>query len=45
VYVLDELPPSQNDSNVWSVRIDPRAQNLVGTAMRLTAGPGASTVP
>jgi len=40
LYVLDELPPSQNDSNVWSVRIDPRAQNLVGTAMRLTAGPG-----
>jgi len=40
VYVLDEPPPSQNDSNVWSVRIDPRTENLLGTATRLTAGPG-----
>ena len=40
VYVLDEVPPSQNDSNAWSVRIDPRTGTLVGAATRLTAGPG-----
>jgi Tol biopolymer transport system component/DNA-binding winged helix-turn-helix (wHTH) protein len=40
VYVLDEAPPSQDDSNVWSVRIDSRTGNLLGTATRLTAGPG-----
>jgi Tol biopolymer transport system component/DNA-binding winged helix-turn-helix (wHTH) protein len=40
VYVLDEEPPSQNDSNVWSVRIDPRMVKPLGTATRLTAGPG-----
>jgi Tol biopolymer transport system component len=40
VYVLDELPPSQNDSNAWSVRIDPSTGNLAGTPAQLTAGPG-----
>ena len=40
VYVLDELPPSQNDSNAWSVRIDPSTGNLAGTPARLTASPG-----
>src|SRR5260370_9088042 len=40
VYVLDELPPNQNDSNVWSVKIDPHTGKPLGTATRLTAGPG-----
>src|SRR6266446_4347281 len=40
VYVLDELPPNQNDSNVWSVRIDPHTGKPLGTATRLTSGPG-----
>src|SRR5712692_1334781 len=31
VYVLDELPPNQNDSNVWSVRIDPHTGKPLGT--------------
>jgi len=40
MYVLDEAPPNQNDSNVWSVKIDPRTGKPLGTATRLTAGPG-----
>jgi Tol biopolymer transport system component/DNA-binding winged helix-turn-helix (wHTH) protein len=40
VYVLDESPPNQNDSNVWSVKIDPRTGKPLGTATRLTSGPG-----
>jgi Tol biopolymer transport system component len=40
VYVLDEAPPNQNDSNVWSVKIDPHTGKPLGTATRLTAGPG-----
>jgi Tol biopolymer transport system component/DNA-binding winged helix-turn-helix (wHTH) protein len=40
VYVLDEAPPNQNDSNVWSVKIDPRTGRALDTAKRLTVGPG-----
>jgi Tol biopolymer transport system component/DNA-binding winged helix-turn-helix (wHTH) protein len=40
MYVLDEAPPNQNDSNVWSVKIDPRTGRALDTAKRLTAGPG-----
>ena len=40
VYVLDESPPNQNDSNAWSVKIDPRTAKPLGTATRLTTGSG-----
>ena len=40
VYVLEEEPPNQNDSNAWSVKIDPLTGKALGTATRLTAGPG-----
>jgi len=41
IYVLDEPPPSQGDSNLWSVKIDPRTGKLLGTATRITSSPGA----
>lgn len=40
IYVLGEAPPSQDDSNVWAVRIDPRTRKPLGTGTRLTSGPG-----
>ena len=40
VYVLDESPPNENDSNAWSVKIDPHTGKPLGTATRLTTGPG-----
>jgi Tol biopolymer transport system component/DNA-binding winged helix-turn-helix (wHTH) protein len=40
VYVLDEPPPSQNDSSVWSVKIDLHTGKPMGTATRLSTGPG-----
>jgi len=39
-YVLGEAPPNQNDSNVWSQRIDSQTGKLLGSAIRLTTGPG-----
>lgn len=41
IYLLDESPPSQGDSNLWSVKIDPRTGKLLGTATRITSSPGA----
>jgi Tol biopolymer transport system component/DNA-binding winged helix-turn-helix (wHTH) protein len=40
VYVLEEEPPNQSDSNAWSVKIDPLTGKPLGTATRLTTGPG-----
>jgi Tol biopolymer transport system component/DNA-binding winged helix-turn-helix (wHTH) protein len=40
-YVLGEAPPSQDDSNVWAVKIDSRAGKPIGTPKRLTSTPGA----
>ncbi len=40
IYVLDEPPPSQDDSNVWAVKIDPRTRKPFGAGTRLTSGPG-----
>ena len=40
VYVLNEAPPSQNDSNVWWTKIDSRLQ-AGGHARRLTSSPGS----
>ena len=40
-YVLNEAPPSQNDSNVWWMKIDSRTSKPVGTPVRLTSSPGS----
>lgn len=40
-YVLNEAPPSQNDANVWWVKIDSRTSKPVGTPVRLTSSPGS----
>ena len=40
VYVLAEAPPSQNDSNLWSMKIDARTGKPLGPAKRLTSAPG-----
>jgi len=34
-YVLGEAPPGQNDSNIWSVKIDPHTGKPLGLAMHL----------
>jgi len=39
IYSLGELPPnSQNDTNLWAVKIDPRGSRTSGSPVRLTAG-------
>ena len=39
IYSLSELPPSsQNDTNLWAVRVDPRGVKAWGTPTRLTNG-------
>jgi Tol biopolymer transport system component/DNA-binding winged helix-turn-helix (wHTH) protein len=39
IYSLSELPPnSQNDTNLWAVRVDPRGVKTWGTPTRLTNG-------
>jgi Tol biopolymer transport system component/DNA-binding winged helix-turn-helix (wHTH) protein len=40
-YVLNEAPPSQNDANVWWVKIDSRTSKPMGTPVRLTSSPGS----
>jgi len=41
VYVLSEVSPSQNDSNLWSLKIDARTGKSLGTATRITSSAGA----
>ena len=41
VYVLSEVSPSQNDSNLWSLKIDARTGKPLGTATRITSSAGA----
>lgn len=41
VYVLNEDPPSQNDSNLWSQHIDPHTGKALGTATRITSSAGS----
>ena len=38
VYSVSELAPNQDDSNVWSVPLDPQG-HIAGSAVRLTAAP------
>jgi Tol biopolymer transport system component/DNA-binding winged helix-turn-helix (wHTH) protein len=40
-YVLNEAPPSQNDSNIWWTKIDSQTSRPVGTPARLTSSPGS----
>ena len=41
VYVLNETPPNQNDSNIWSMKIDLHTGKAQGGATRITSSPGA----
>jgi Tol biopolymer transport system component/DNA-binding winged helix-turn-helix (wHTH) protein len=41
VYVLNETPPNQNDSNIWSMKIDLGTGKPLGGANRITSSPGA----
>ena len=41
VYVLNEASPSQNDSNLWSLKIDARTGKPLGPATRITSSAGA----
>jgi Tol biopolymer transport system component/DNA-binding winged helix-turn-helix (wHTH) protein len=40
VYSIYEPPPSQNDSNLWSLPIDDRTGRATGPAVRITSQPG-----
>lgn len=39
IYSYAELPPNQNDANLWAVRLDPQGYHIVGQPQRLTSGP------
>jgi Tol biopolymer transport system component/DNA-binding winged helix-turn-helix (wHTH) protein len=41
IYSLSELPPNQNDSNLWAIRVDARGNQAWGQPVRLTSGPDA----
>lgn len=41
VYVLNETSPSQNDSNLWSLKIDLHTGKPLGPPTRITASAGA----
>jgi Tol biopolymer transport system component/DNA-binding winged helix-turn-helix (wHTH) protein len=47
VYSLDELPAnvsdSKGDSNLWAIQVNPRSDQPVGEAKRLTSGPDRKT--
>jgi len=36
---LSELPPNQNDSNLWTIKVDARGNQSWGQPVRLTSGP------
>jgi Tol biopolymer transport system component/DNA-binding winged helix-turn-helix (wHTH) protein len=39
IYSLSELPPNQNDSNLWAMKIDAQGNHFWGQPVRLTNGP------
>ncbi len=41
IYSLGEPPPSRNDSNLWSIKVDARGNQTWGQPERLTNGPDA----
>ncbi len=40
IYVAEEPPPNQSDSNLWAVRVNARTMRPVGTPERITSGNG-----
>jgi Tol biopolymer transport system component/DNA-binding winged helix-turn-helix (wHTH) protein len=43
IYALSEPPPNQNDSNLWSIKVDAHGNRMWGQPVRLTGGPDAKT--
>jgi len=41
IYSMSELPPNQNDSNLWAINVDARGNQAWGQPVRLTSGPDA----
>jgi len=41
IYSLGEPPPSQNDSNLWAIKVDAKGNQTWGQPERLTNGPDA----
>jgi Tol biopolymer transport system component/DNA-binding winged helix-turn-helix (wHTH) protein len=41
IYSLGEPPPSQNDSNLWAIKVDAMGHQIWGQPERLTNGPDA----
>lgn len=41
IYSLAEPPPSQNDSNLWAIKVDAKGDQTWGQPVRLTDGPDA----
>jgi Tol biopolymer transport system component/DNA-binding winged helix-turn-helix (wHTH) protein len=41
IYSLGEPPPSQNDSNLWAIKVDAMGKQTWGQPVRLTNGPDA----
>jgi Tol biopolymer transport system component/DNA-binding winged helix-turn-helix (wHTH) protein len=41
IYSLGESPPSQNDSNLWAIKVDAMGNQTWGQPVRLTNGPDA----
>ncbi len=39
IYSYAELPPNQNDANLWAVRLDLQGYRIIGQPQRLTSGP------
>jgi Tol biopolymer transport system component/DNA-binding winged helix-turn-helix (wHTH) protein len=39
IYSWAELPPNQNDANLWAVRLGSRGTHTMGQPQRLTSGP------
>lgn len=39
IYSLAEPPPNQNDSNLWTIKVDARGNQAGGQPVRLTSGP------
>ncbi len=39
IYSLGEPPPSQNDSNLWAIKVDAKGDQTWGQPVRLTNGP------
>jgi Tol biopolymer transport system component/DNA-binding winged helix-turn-helix (wHTH) protein len=40
IYSLEERPPSQDDFNLWSLRINNHTGHLLGAPLRITGDPG-----